>query len=344
MRRKRDRGWSERGQVLVLAMVSMVALLGFVAMAVDVGLLLHERRTLQNAADAAALAGAAELPDNPALAVSKAQDWAAKNGVSPGEIDTIQVQSTYVANDTMYVALKRDFNWLFGRVVGMTQSDVGAHASALLGSPAGVDGLKPWSVTNEVFQDLDPGESAVLKYDANHVMNGNFGALALDGNGANVYRNTIKYGSNNAFCVSGQEQPGCPSVVSTEPGNMTGPTRQGVEWLLDNTPDSCNSFDEVFTSDPGNPGEYNLTAACNPWSTSQPATLLAVVPVIDQLCSGRCDVTILSLGLFFIEGLDSCTGNDCEVTGKYVEAVVDFGSLIGPYDPEGSISFVRLTE
>ena len=47
----------EFGQGLVLAALAMVVILGFAAMAIDVGLFLHERRELQNAADAAALAG-----------------------------------------------------------------------------------------------------------------------------------------------------------------------------------------------------------------------------------------------------------------------------------------------
>ena len=51
-RRRRRR---ERGQMLVLFMLALVVLLGFTAMAIDVGLFLHQRRDLQNDSDAAAL-------------------------------------------------------------------------------------------------------------------------------------------------------------------------------------------------------------------------------------------------------------------------------------------------
>ena len=53
------------GVVLVLVAVSLVAILGIVAMALDAGLLFSRRRGLQAAADAAALAAAIDLFKNP---------------------------------------------------------------------------------------------------------------------------------------------------------------------------------------------------------------------------------------------------------------------------------------
>ncbi|WP_038039915.1 pilus assembly protein TadG-related protein [Thermorudis peleae] len=52
------------GQVLVLMAAALVALAGFSALALDVGMLLATKRSLQNAADAAALAGAIDLLKN----------------------------------------------------------------------------------------------------------------------------------------------------------------------------------------------------------------------------------------------------------------------------------------
>jgi hypothetical protein len=49
---------SQKGQVLVLTAFSMTALLGFMALALDIGLLFRAKRNLQIAADAAATAGA----------------------------------------------------------------------------------------------------------------------------------------------------------------------------------------------------------------------------------------------------------------------------------------------
>ena len=48
----------QSGQVLVLAALAMTALMGFMALATDVGILFRARRNRQIAADAAAVAGA----------------------------------------------------------------------------------------------------------------------------------------------------------------------------------------------------------------------------------------------------------------------------------------------
>jgi Flp pilus assembly protein TadG len=50
----------DSGQVLVMTALSITVLLGFIAFATDVGLLLRERRMVQTAADSSAIAGAAE--------------------------------------------------------------------------------------------------------------------------------------------------------------------------------------------------------------------------------------------------------------------------------------------
>ncbi len=52
---------SEEGQAIVLTAVCMTALLGFMALALDIGLIFRAKRNLQIAADAAATAGALDL-------------------------------------------------------------------------------------------------------------------------------------------------------------------------------------------------------------------------------------------------------------------------------------------
>lgn len=76
MGQKTGRGCKEGGQVLIIAVFGMAILLGFVAMAIDVGIAYHERRQLQNAADAAALAAAGVLEEGGS--VSQAQAEASK--------------------------------------------------------------------------------------------------------------------------------------------------------------------------------------------------------------------------------------------------------------------------
>jgi hypothetical protein len=78
MKRLKD----ESGQALVISVLCMTCLLGFVALATDVGLILREKRLLQIAADSAAVAGAAEL--NYGNATSAAQAAATQNGFTNG--------------------------------------------------------------------------------------------------------------------------------------------------------------------------------------------------------------------------------------------------------------------
>jgi len=75
---------NEEGQTLVLTALCGSALLGFIALALDVGVLFHTRREIQTAADAAALAGAADYLYNQSKSSARtaACNAAAANGFS----------------------------------------------------------------------------------------------------------------------------------------------------------------------------------------------------------------------------------------------------------------------
>lgn len=81
---------NESGQILVITALSMMVLLGFVAFATDVGLMLRQRRMAQTAADSAALAATTEMlyESNPTNVTGGVWDAAAHdailNGFPPG--------------------------------------------------------------------------------------------------------------------------------------------------------------------------------------------------------------------------------------------------------------------
>src|SRR5437764_14540006 len=52
---------NQSGQALAFTCVALVAVLGFAGLGIDMGMLRHQRRLQQTAADAAALAGASNL-------------------------------------------------------------------------------------------------------------------------------------------------------------------------------------------------------------------------------------------------------------------------------------------
>ncbi len=83
---------SSKGQALAVFALSLTAILLSGALAFDAGLVFVERRDQQNAADAAALAGARYLTSNSASARTNAQsaayDIATANGFANG-LDTL---------------------------------------------------------------------------------------------------------------------------------------------------------------------------------------------------------------------------------------------------------------
>lgn len=83
---RRTRG-RESGQMLIMALMLLVLLLGFGAIVVDVGFYLHRRERVQHITDAAALAGAQELPEDRVIAEDIAREWADRNGLDGNTID-----------------------------------------------------------------------------------------------------------------------------------------------------------------------------------------------------------------------------------------------------------------
>lgn len=82
------------GAIIVLFSVLLVVIVAMLALAIDVGYLYTVRTDLQRAADASALAGAAELAGGPQHAVSDARKYARKNTIGRRELknEDINVQ------------------------------------------------------------------------------------------------------------------------------------------------------------------------------------------------------------------------------------------------------------
>lgn len=280
--------------MLVLFALMMVGLLGCVAFVTDVGLLYSCRARLVNAADAAALAGVQELPDNPDLAEEVAVDYAAKNGVSE---DGVQVS---VADDncSLTVNLRKRVRFLFARVLGFAGRDVVASATASIAPLSGAVGVMPFSIEE---QELVFGQEYVLKEGAGNGaaqlgedgrMNGWYSALDLDnrsGGGAADYEERIKKGYQAMRRVG--------DIIFTESGNMSGPTARGVEHRINQCKDGCTF--ENFTRD---------------------CPRLVIVPVVRivDTCGGHPKyVEIRGFAAFFLEGVEG-QGNESNVIGRFV--------------------------
>lgn len=132
----------ERGASAVLVAVLLVPLLGFAAIALDVGALYVERGQLQNGADAAALAIAQDCADGDCtnvelkaknLADANANDGAA-NVLAPSinmADKTVSVTSSTRVSGTDAVAISHPF----ARFIGVDETTVRAAATAQWGGP-----------------------------------------------------------------------------------------------------------------------------------------------------------------------------------------------------------------
>lgn len=122
---------SEEGSVAIIVALSLTVLLGFTAFAVDFGMMASVRQHLQNAADAAALAGAADLGAGKPLSDVNAtvDEYCRANGVD-GSSDNIRID-VFTLDKTCTVTIHRTMQMGFSAVLsGKYERDVGATATA----------------------------------------------------------------------------------------------------------------------------------------------------------------------------------------------------------------------
>lgn len=125
---------SERAQSLVVTLLFMGTLTGLAAAVLDVGSWYRADRKLQATADAAALAGAYELPESTSEAVLKAVDYANRND---GGLETsgINFRTTAVEHDTIEILAERPTPGFFSKLFGLDSVQVRARAVARAGAP-----------------------------------------------------------------------------------------------------------------------------------------------------------------------------------------------------------------
>lgn len=316
---------SERGQALILFVGGLATLIALVGLSVDVGRVVFTRTDLQKAADAAAFAAAQELPNDNA-AEQVAQTYVAEN--SPGAVANVQFANTYATNDTVTVTASRRVDYAFVKVLGLDGTTVTARATARVGSFVGGAGLMPWGLVacddqdddgcdlaqNNCYQGMDEetgmpifsqNVDCTLKFGAGSNSGGDFGALALDGTGANTYRESIKNGTRNAF-RKGQQ-------VMAETGNMSGPTKQGLDDRLSQPqPAGCTGSPVKKNAD----GTSSIVAGC------ENSPQIVIIPVVDQIGNPE-PSTIIGFAFMYLYKDQPGNGNNSTVKGQFLEFVTE---------------------
>jgi Flp pilus assembly protein TadG len=208
---------SERAQIILLLALTLPVLIGAMAMSADVGVLYFNWQRLQSAADAGAVAGAAYLPANSALAISTANSFVAKNGILPAEIT-----STTVSSDahSLNIQLLRNVPYSFALLLGLVTGNVSAQATAQIQTIGKAIGVTPMGI--DYRTTYSSGQVVTLMQ--GQVGPGNWGPLALGASGASNLLQNIEYGYQGSIATG--------DLVTTETGLSVGPIRSSFNFLI----------------------------------------------------------------------------------------------------------------
>ena len=266
---------NERGYIIVTTAMLLVVFLGFGALAIDVGLLYSARTSAQRAADAAALAGAftfvaSPSAPQPSTAYDQAMSTALINNILGTPLTAPEVTVNIdVANERATVEITHTEDTFFARALGRNSVDIAVKAVA----ETSIDAVatfcaKPWFVPNTVVSELSPcdacAQDQVLVSDGlattfgesqlgmsftikpqnptGAIAPGQFYAVRMaDSAGGNDYRTNIASCSPDVIT--------CQATYGLEPGNMIGPTLQGVNELTGTPPDIYMGIGEYQNSE-----------------------------------------------------------------------------------------------
>lgn len=190
MRRLRE--WKcESGQALVLMAIGLMLLLAIMGMALDTGLLFHDKRRIQIAADAAAVAGALDYKYNSSVnsAVTAGRAAAAQNGETNGSggvvvsIDVPPKYGPYAGTSGFVEAIVRDSSsTFFMKMFGFDTVDLAGRAVVATG--VGNTSACIWTLGKSGTTVALNGSAALYAPDCDIYDDSNAtDALTLSGNG-----------------------------------------------------------------------------------------------------------------------------------------------------------------
>lgn len=251
----------QRGAILPLAAIAILAILGMAALALDMSHAHLEKTRLQNSLDAAALSAAKVLDQtgNTQLADTAGRDTFADNAAAPGNEAlgssllggaltlTVEFSSTLnpfvpATEPAYYVRVKAQghavTNW-FAPLFGVDETPI--PATAVAGPSPSLQ--KACNVVPMMACGTPPEESPVgttygysrndvemLKIgagDSSSVGPGNFYLIRLDGSAGGADVREAAAGSFDSCLSIGEED-----AIETEPGNTVGPFAQGINTRL----------------------------------------------------------------------------------------------------------------
>lgn len=276
---------NKRGNSSIIMLVIVTTLLGLMSLSVDAGLLYYEQIKLQNTVDSVALAATSKFHEGEDKMLEEAYKYAELNGVDP-EAVTVNISENL---RRVEVTTSKAVDLYFAKILNKSSAEVTARACAAAGPISSIKGVRPFAVEK---QDFVYGQPYILKKGGGEGNTGNYGAIALGGKGASNYRNILIYGYNNILRIGDK--------IETEPGNMAGPTLDGIKSLLES---DFNEHSEDLSK---------LEINC---------PRLIKIPVVDSLdVNGRSTVTIIGFAAFFLDDVEE-SGGQAEIRGRFVKII-----------------------
>lgn len=299
-----------RGQAMIYVALMMMMLLGFGALVADGGLLFLNRRQMQNAVDAAALAGAQSLPFDTLSARNAACEYGkTRNGVPGMVLDCgvhglaggtescaanvnvdVYLCQTYMVNDSIRVTARKRFDPLFGLGLGFATIEIRTQATAVVGSitAACIDplfqtegllrGYGVWGAIGVSMNNLVKMKTTVQ----NSVIGGSV-TLLLQLDGSSSKEEAWGAIGNPGRCV-GPTAPLTSKWATTNPGNAEGQFRPNMQRREDawNAQNNCvNPVAPTYLREDGRLWKYPLGTEGNIELAPDTCFRMMVIPLLD---------------------------------------------------------------
>ena len=286
-----------RGQVMIIFALATVVLVGMLALSVDVGFLMAERRQVQSAADSAALAAAQSALDNDLAGMTAAAESYAIENAGNGATVTVNPNAAGPGTAERYVEVTVTIDVQRFFLGAVYQGDWSTTATAMA-----------------AVEDSD-GNYALITLDENAIpgiyMNGTTGIIISGNEGGAASNSTIQGLPNTTFNVDG--------VI-----HAFGSIQQGSNWNAQRIVQNRNRLvpDPILEAEldaPEPPDQVRDQAYVDSCLSSNPCTLQPGRYTDVEIDMENNDRIVMSPGLYYFDGNSSFDlKNNSEVTGNGV--------------------------
>lgn len=346
-----DKRRSERGSVLATSAIAMLSVLLAVGLGIDISRMYLSKAELQNAADAAALAGVSGLnggsagitdATNRAVMAMNKYDFN-KTGVTFPRANVefaVNLDGPYMSEGSASAAPTKirfvkvttpnlPVGISFAKMVLGNSKDLSATATAGYSVPLNV--ICPWLpafVLDYPSDPIKPGGTYTFRLDGgNAISPGNYQLLAPIQSGGSGDREGMANGVN--WCIS------VGTEVETKPGVTAGPIRQGINTRFDNYAGGL----DPLTSPPDTNVAENITyqqyrdqtVFKAPKNVGVADRRVVFIPIASSLPgNGRDSIVVARFGVFFLQ-TSVGGGNGGELKAEYITDTAFAGN--SSYDP-----------